>query len=152
MTYTTAQGRQRLLDSLADAAEEVAFALGALGEAYEILDENAGERLEGEIFRPVQLAYGRLKRTHADFAERYALAPRTFGEPALTAPSGRVKGFIDAAVDAVARADSGLATLQDSMLPVEVGDTEVRTAIAGVRELLDGVRTRAREFLRTLGR
>jgi hypothetical protein len=152
VTYTTAQGRQQLLDSVAASAEEVGFALGALGEAYEVVDEQTGERLEEGLFRPVQLAYGRLKRTHASFADRYALPARAFGEPTLGAPKGGVKGFIENAMDAVARADGTLATLQDSMLPVEVGDEEVRAEIAGVRELLGGVRGRARELMRTLGR
>jgi len=152
VTYTTAQGRQRLLDSVAESAEEVGFALGALGEAYEALDEQTAERLEEGLFRPVQLAYGRLKRTHASFADRYELPTRVFGEPALGAPKGGVKGFIEDAVAAVERADNVLATLQDSMLPVEVGDEEVRAEIAGVRELLGGARGRARELVRTLGR
>jgi hypothetical protein len=45
-----------------------------------------------------------------------------------------------------------LGELQDSMLPVEVGDVELRTGLAEVRELLGGVRMRARELVRTLGR
>jgi hypothetical protein len=152
MAYTTAQGRQQLLDTVASSIEEVGFALAALGEAYEALDEYAGERLEEQLFRPVQLAYGRLKRTHASFADRYALPTRAFGDPALSAPKGGVKGFIEDAIGAVEKADNVLATLQDSMLPVEVGDEEVRAEIAGVRELLGGVRGRARELVRTLGR
>jgi regulator of protease activity HflC (stomatin/prohibitin superfamily) len=42
--------------------------------------------------------------------------------------------------------------LQDSSLPTEVGDRELRSAITDVRELLGGVRQRAREIERTLGR
>ena len=38
------------------------------------------------------------------------------------------------------------------MLPVEVGDRELRAGIAEVRELLGGLRGRARELVRTLGR
>ena len=56
MTYTNAQARQRLLDAVAKAIDEIAFALAALGEAYEQLDEQSAERLEQELFKPVQAA------------------------------------------------------------------------------------------------
>ena len=62
------------------------------------------------------------------------------------------KGFIDSAVDAVAEADAALSELQDSSLPTEVGDVELRAGLTEVRELLGGVRQRAREVERTLGR
>ena len=45
-----------------------------------------------------------------------------------------------------------LAELQDSMMPVEVGDPELRAGLAEVRELVAGVRVQGREFLRTFGR
>jgi hypothetical protein len=67
-------------------------------------------------------------------------------------PSTGARGFVDAAVVAVAEADSVLAELQDSMMPVEVGDAELRAGLAEVRELLDVIGDRAREFIRTLGR
>jgi hypothetical protein len=38
------------------------------------------------------------------------------------------------------------------MMPVEVGDPELRAGLAEVRELLGAVPGRAREFVRTLGR
>jgi hypothetical protein len=63
-----------------------------------------------------------------------------------------VRGFIDAATAAVARADATLAELQDSMAPVEVGDAELRDGLREVRELLGVLGGRAREFIRTLGR
>ena len=53
---------------------------------------------------------------------------------------------------AVEEADAELADLQDSMMPVEVGDAELRAGLAEVRELLGEVTPRAREFTRTLGR
>lgn len=152
MTYTTADGRQQLLDALARAVGDVGIALSALGEAYEQLDEQTGERLERDLFRPVQSAYGRAQRTYAAFAERYGLPGRTFAPPPPGAPSTGAKGFIDAAVEAVARADQELAGLQDSMLPIEVGDEELRAGLQKVRELLDVVRSRARQLERTLGR
>ena len=45
-----------------------------------------------------------------------------------------------------------LATLQDSMLPVEVGDPELRAGLSAVRESIGPLPGRARELLRTLGR
>lgn len=152
MSYTMADGRQQVFDALVQAADEIARALADLGEAYEQLDERAAEQLERQIFRPVQIAYGRAQRTHADFAKRYGLPGHTFSAPSLGAPSTGARGFVDRAVDAAARADGVLATLQDSMLPVDVGDPELRAGITEVRELLGSVRARARDLVRTLGR
>jgi hypothetical protein len=152
MAYTTADAREQLLNTVAEATEVMGFALAALGEAYEQLDERNADRLERELFRPVQLAYGRAKRTHTAFAQRHGLASRSF-EPALPgAPSRGVRGFLDDGVQAAHRADEMLATLQDSMLPVEVGDAELRAGLEEVRTLLDGLPARARQFERTIGR
>jgi hypothetical protein len=152
MAYVTAQARQELLDTIAEAIDEIGVALAALGAAYEQLDENTADRLEEELFRPVQVAYGRAKRTHSGFAERYGLAGRTF-EPAIPgSPSHGVKGFVEEAVDAVGRADHGLSELQDSMRPVDVGDAELRAGLADVREHLGGLRSRARQLVSILGR
>lgn len=152
MTYTTAEGRQQVLDALATAADEIAVALALLSEAYEHLDERTAERLEEQLFQPIQAAYGRAKRVHAGFAARHELPGRMFETPSPVAPSSGTKGLIDAAVDASARADGMLAELQDSMLPVEVGDVELRAGLSEVRELVGGLRGRAREVTRTLGR
>ncbi len=152
MTYTTADGRQQILDALVAAADEIAVALALLSEAYEHLDERMAERLEEALFQPVQAAYGRAKRVHGAFAQRYELQGHAFQTPSPVAPSSGTKGLIEAAVDAAARADGMLAELQDSMLPVEVGDAELRAGLTDVRELLGGVRSRARELVRTLGR
>jgi hypothetical protein len=152
MAYSTGDARQQLLDTLAQATEELASALASLSEAYELLDENTAEKLEQDIFRPVQSAYGRARRTHAEFAERHGLAPRAF-EPAVPgAPSQGVRGFLDSAVQAVATADATLATLQDSMLPVEVGDAQLRAGLSQVRTLIGDVGASAHELARTLGR
>jgi hypothetical protein len=152
MTYTNAQARQQLLDAVAEAIEEISFALVSLGEAYEQLDEQSADRLEEELFKPVQSAYGRAQRTYTEFAARHELSSRSFESASGGAPSHGVKGFLDSAVDAVARADGMLATLQDSMLPVEVGDPELRGGLEEVRTLLGGLSGRARQFVRTLGR
>ena len=152
MAYVSAEARQELLDTIADAIDELGVALAALGEAYEQLDERAADTLEERLFRPVQLAYGKAQRTHAGFAQRFGLSARGFEPATRGVPSTGVKGFVADAVEAVAQADSDLAELQDSMMPVEVGDAELRAGLAEVRELLGNVRARAREFVRTLGR
>ena len=61
MAYSTAEGRQQLLDGLADAIEELGYALTALGAAYEQLDVTTADKLEEELFGPAQRAYGRGK-------------------------------------------------------------------------------------------
>ena len=137
---------------MGEAIDEQAVALAALGAAYEQLGTAPADRLEEELFRPVQAAYGRAQRTHAGFAERQGLPVRTFTPATPGLPSTGVRGFIDTAVDAAAEADAILAELQDSMMPVEVGDAELRAGLAEVRSLLGDVRGRAREFVRTLGR
>jgi hypothetical protein len=153
VAYTAANARQQILDVLADAADDVGRALADLGEAYELLDDHAADRLEEELFGPVQTAYGRAKRTHAEFAKRYDLPPHVFApQVADGGPSTGAKGFIERAVEAASEADGTLATLQDSMLPVEVGDPELRAGITAVRELLGGVRGHAREIVRVFGR
>jgi hypothetical protein len=152
MAYTSAEARQELLDAFAEAIERIGFALAALGAAYEQLDERNADRLETELFGPVQLAYGRAKSAHAQFAGRHGMPSPTFATPSPGIPSIGAKGFIDSAVNAAAEADGALSALQDSSLPTEVGDVELRAALTDVRELLGGVRQRARELERTLGR
>jgi hypothetical protein len=151
MAYTNAEGRQELLDELAGATDALALALAALGEAYEQLDEQAGDRLEESLFRPVQHAYGRAKRTHTDFGARHGMPERAFAPGSAGHASG-ARGHIDHAVEAIRRADDVLAELQDSMLPVEIGDAEVRAGLSDVREQLGVLPGRARELVRTLGR
>jgi len=152
VTYDARAAMQDLLDILAEATDQIAAALAALGDAYEQLGTVPADTLEEELFRPVQAAYGRAKRTHASFAQRYDLPSRTFTPAAPGLPSTGIRGFVDSAVESAADADGVLAELQDSLLPVEVGDAEVRAGLAEVRELLGDVSTRAHEFLRTLGR
>ena len=152
MAYIAGEARQEMLDTLGEAIDEIAAALAALGGAYEQLSTVPADRLEEELFRPVQTAYGRAKRTHAGFAQRHGLPGRTFTPAPQGLPSTGIRGFVDSAVDSVAEADAVLAELQDSMMPVEVGDPELRAGLAEVRELLGDVRARAREFVRTLGR
>ena len=152
MAYVAAEARQELLDALAAATEDIGVALGALGDAYEQLDDVSADQLEEALFGPVQAAYGRAKRTHTEFADRHGLPRHAFASPASGAPSRGVKGFLDQAVEGVARADGALAALQDSMMPVEVGDAELRAGLSEVRRRLDGVSTHARQFVSRFGR
>jgi hypothetical protein len=152
MTYVTREAREELLETVAEATDEIGLALAAIGAAYEQLDEQSADRLEEELFRPVQVAYGRAKRTHAGFAERHGLPGRTFTAGSAGLPSQGVKGFLERAVDAVTEADAALAQLQDSMMPVEVGDPELRAGLAEIRELVGDVGARARRFVSTFGR
>jgi hypothetical protein len=152
MVQTTVEARQQLLDSLAAATEQIEFALVSLGAAYEQLDEARADELEEVLFRPVQLAYGRARRAHGEFAGRHGMTGRNFEPPSPGLPSIGARGFIDNAVVAVGKADAALAALQDSLLPVEVGDSELRAVLADLRELVGGLTQRARELVRRIGR
>jgi hypothetical protein len=152
MAQTALEGQQQLLDALAKATDEIGYALASLGAAYEQLDVYNADELEKELFRPVQLAYGRARRTYSEFAGRHGLPGRAFEPASAGLPSLGVKGFIENAVGAVGEADNTLATLQDSLLPVEVGDAGLRAALAELRELIGGTGQRARKLGRTIGR
>jgi hypothetical protein len=152
MAYRASDARQDLLDTVAEATDDLAVALAALGAAYEQLDTNTADRLEEQLFRPAQLAYGRARRVHAGFAERHGLPGRNFEPASAGLPSQGVRGFLERATDAIDDAEDTLAGLQDSMRPVEVGDAELRAGLAAVRELLGQLQARAPDFLRTLGR
>ena len=81
MAYTTSEARQELLDTVAQAANELGFASACLAEAYEGLDE-----------------YGRAKRTHTEFAVRHGFASATFEPQPAGLPSQGAAGFIARAV------------------------------------------------------
>ena len=152
MAYDATEARGEMLDEISRAADDLAAALAALGEAYEQLDEAGADRLEADLFGPVQAAYGRAKRTHAAFASRTGLPEATFAPANPGHPSQGVSGFVESAVDDVARADHVLSELQDSLRPVEIGDPELRAGLSEVRRLLADVPARAQGFSRTLGR
>ena len=152
MPYASADARRELLDEVERAGDHLSVALSDLSEAFELLDDTTAERLESELFAPVQAAYGRIRRTHDEFARRHNLAEGTFATAARGAPGRGVKAFLDDASREVSEAESTLVTLQDSMLPVEIGDPELRTGLSQVRELIGSFQGRARQFGRTLGR
>jgi hypothetical protein len=151
VSFTAAEGRRQLLDDLASATERIAVAIDALEQAYEQLDEQAADAVEAELFRPVQVAYGRAQRTHAQFAQRSGLSARGFSAPTPGRPLPASQQLARAA-DELELADAALAALQDSMLPVEVGDRELRAGLAQVRTLIAALPARTRTMMRTLGR
>jgi hypothetical protein len=152
MAYAISEARQQLLDTVAEAIDELAFALACVGEAYEQLDDSNRERLEEGLFRSVQAAYGGAKRTHAEFAARHELPVGTFEQPSAGAPSTGVAGFLGSAVEAVGAADRALASLQDSMLLVDAGDEALRAGLTAVRSKLGDAPEQAQQLTRTLGR
>jgi hypothetical protein len=152
MTVTTLEARQRVLDDLADATDQIALAIACLTEAFEQLAVDAAEQLEDELFRPLQKAYGRAKTTRSGFAARIGMRAPGAQMPDAGRSSQGVKEFIERAETASAEADRILAELQDSMIPIESGDAELRAGLGDVRELLARVPDPARRLQRELGR
>jgi len=152
VSFTNAEGRQEILDRLADAITPLSTAIASLGVAYERLDEQRSDTLEEQLFRPVQLAYGRARRTHGEFADRYGLERASFTEGSSGPERQDAIALIQRAVEAVQTADQTIAELQDSMLPVEVGDQELRAGLSETRSLIDPVPALAHRFVRTVGR
>jgi len=83
---------------------------------------------------------------------RYDLPGRKFAPGSPGAPHEDARHLIDAAVEAAAKADATLSALQDSMLPIEFGDPDLRAGLQSVRELLGSLSVRARELVRRIGR
>jgi hypothetical protein len=152
MAYNAVDARRGLLDDVGEAIDQLALALASLGEAYEELDEQTADQLEEELFRPVQSAYGRLRRTHAEFAERYGLPGRAFERSSGGLHSADPRVYVERAIEAIEAADQGLAELQDSMMPVEVGDRELREGLSEVRETISELPARARRLMASRGR
>ena len=152
MSYAAAEARQQVLDEIAAAGAQIALALACLGEAYEVLDEHSADRMEDELFRPAQQALARAQRTHTDFAGAHGLAPVSFAAGDVGHGNQTGHELVGRAAGAAHEADRLLAELQDSMLPVEVGDPALRAGLAEVRELVSSVPPRAQAFLSTLGR
>jgi hypothetical protein len=149
---STVEARGQILDELAGATVQISFAVSCLGAAYELLDEASADRLEAELFRPAQRALARSKRAASGFAGRYGLTATVREAPSPGLPSQGVKIFVERALTAAGEAGRRIVELQDSMLPIEAGDPELRTALAETRELVDSLAPPARQFLSTLGR
>ena len=152
MSYIAREARQELLETVARAAEDIGAALALVEAAYELLDEGSADRLEEQLFRPVQGAYGRARRTHTGFAERHGLEARPLAPKQPTHAAAQPRELVEDAADAAAEAEDQLSELQDSMMPVEVGDPELRAGLADVRGSLGPLAEAAESFLRTLGR
>ena len=151
MAYRAGEARQQLLDDVATATDQLALSVAALTEAYEELDEQTADRLEAELFRPAQHAYGRLRRTHSEFAERFRLPTRTFQPSSGGSHSGDPRVYVERAVEAIERADQILAELQDSMMPAEVGDRELCDGLSETRETIAELSVKVRRFMRVQG-
>jgi hypothetical protein len=152
MTYTSEEARTQILDDLAAGIDQLGLAVAALTEAYEALDDETADRLEEGMFRPVQAAYGRAQRTHGTFAQRHGLPERSFEVPSPGMHSNDPKTYIERAVEAIEAADQRIAELQDSMLPVDVGDPELRAGLSQTRSSIAEAPVRGRQLLRTFGR
>ena len=153
MTYVTSEARQQLLDDLAIAIDELGDrAPRCSAPPTNCSTISTADRMEAELFRGVQTAYGRAQRTHTAFANRYSLPTRTFTQPGAGLPSQGARMFLERAGEAIDEADNALVELQDSMMPVEVGDPELRAGLAEIRTLVGELQGRARGFVRTFGR
>jgi hypothetical protein len=152
MPISTKEARTEILGELGLAEQQLELALAALGEGFELMAVGAAERLEEELFRPVQRAYARAKRTRAQFAARVGIPAGDLERLSPGGPSQGAKAFVERAAAAAQEADRLLSELQDSMLPVEAGDAELRAGLSDTRAQLAGVERAAAGFLRTLGR
>jgi hypothetical protein len=151
MSYTNESGRLQILEDSGEAAREVDMAILALGEAYEHLDDDTADELETAVFKPLQGAFGLLKRTRSEFAERFAL-PLSEPESAHEMAPAQPRELLEQAADALQAADDTIAELQDTLLPVEVGDQELRAGLSAVRTLIAPLPGVCDELIRTLGR
>jgi hypothetical protein len=152
VAYSSADARIQMLEDMAAAADDLALALACLSEAYEELGEDAADALEEAMFRPVQGAYGRLKRAHAEFSARHLIPERRFEARSAGAHSADPRVYIERALEAAESADQAIADLQDSMMPVEVGDQELRAGLSETRSALTDVPNQGRRLLRIVGR
>jgi hypothetical protein len=152
MSYTTEEGRERILTDVGQAADQIELALSYLSDAYELVDVSVADRLEEELFAPAQAAYARAKRTLSEFSARHRL-PEHGAQPRQGAPRPHdARGLIEGAVQATEQADHWIGDLQDSMLPIEVGDQELRAGLSETRALVAPLPARGRELVRILGR
>jgi hypothetical protein len=151
VSYTTESGRQQILEDAAAAAYPLNSALAAIAEIYDHLDEPTADRMETIVFKPLQGGYGQLRRTLTEFAARSGLEPPLFGEPPVALPSG-AHAVLEQIAEWAQQADQMIAELQDSLLPVEVGDPELRAGLSGMRTQIASVPGACVSLLRTLGR
>jgi hypothetical protein len=152
MAYNAQEARVDLLRDLGAAIDQLGFAIAALGEAYEELDEGTADRLEEQLFRPAQLAYATAQRAHTNFAQRYGLRSATFSLGSGGTHTGDPRVYVERAVTALEGADQAIADLQDSLMPVEVGDPELRARLSETRTLLGPLPGRGHALISARGR
>ncbi len=152
MGITSDEARQQILDDLAAAVERIALAVASLTEAFDLLSVTSADRLDAELFRPTQRAFGRGKRAYTQFADRSGLEAHEITSPSPGPPSQGAKVLIEQAVAAAADAERQVSDLQDSSVSIEFSDGELRTGLREVRASLAELAPAAREFLRGLGR
>lgn len=149
---TQSEARDEITTEVNAVVGRLSLAIACLTEAYEQLPDDAADELEAVLFRPMQKAYGQARATLNGFASRFGLTVPALEPPTPGLKSQGAQEFIEKAA-ALASATAGqVAELQDSMLPIDAGDPELRRGLAAVREILDGVPAAARGFLSTLGR
>jgi hypothetical protein len=152
MAFTTREAQERIVDELGWAVGQIALASEVFSDAYERLDATTADRLEDELYRPLQRGFGRAKRTLVQFAGRVGLEPQE-GEPGdANVARLTLKETIERAVALAADGAQRIAELQDSDMAIAAGDSELRSGLAETRRLLGELSTRAPAFLRTLGR
>jgi hypothetical protein len=151
VTYAADEARRELLEEVAQSIDELARAIAGVGEAYDAVDERMADRIEAELFKPLQGAYAAATRTYSGFAARTGLDARSFMPADPPAPRG-VRDLVEEAVDDAAHAEQILADLQDSLAPVEVGDPDLRAGLADVRRRLGEIPGHAEQLIRVLGR
>jgi hypothetical protein len=110
------------------------------------------DRLEETVFAPVQRGYGLAKRTYTEFASRHELPGRTFDQPQTGPASASARELIGSASESAGAAEETLTSLQDERALIEVGDVELRSGLAAVREAIGDVPKRTEALLSTLGR
>ncbi|MDE3070182.1 MAG: hypothetical protein KGJ43_05590, partial [Acidobacteriota bacterium] len=108
--------------------------------------------LEAQLFRPLQRAYGRVRRACSEYAARNGIDAADPTPPPQPAPGLGPKVRLETAVETLGEIEGELVMLQDSLMLVELGDPDLRAALAEVRQALAEVTHAARELLRTLGR
>jgi hypothetical protein len=152
VTYTNLEGREGLLEALAESAEQVGAALEFVGAAHERVDDQAAERLEEQLFGSLQRGYAAARRAYSGFASRHGLTARSFAQSAVPPASLKGPELIEKAAAEAEGADEMLSGLQDDQALIEVGDVELRSGVADVRQAIAPVPDRARQILRMLGR
>ena len=91
MVRTALEAREKILADLATAIDQMALATACLGQAYEQLDELRRPARGGAVPAGPE-GFGRAKRTHSQFAERFGLPARAFDPPSPGLPSQGVSG------------------------------------------------------------